>query len=135
MPGFPELRGPNSSPFIPAARSAGPGIYPRQMRGDARACCIGPFWTEASAGVDAYRRASGNHFPRKFVRILSANQTTKIAANERAKYSAVHKSALLAFVMASSLASEIDLLPGRIAAATTADLRRINFAALRRKWW
>jgi hypothetical protein len=29
--------------------------------------------------------------------------------------------------MTSSLASEIDLLPGRIAAAATADLRRINF--------
>ncbi|MHC2620777.1 hypothetical protein ACVIW2_002809 [Bradyrhizobium huanghuaihaiense] len=51
---------------------------------------------------------------------MSANQTTKIAANERAKYIAVHKSALLAFVMASSLASDIDLLPGRIMAAATA---------------
>jgi hypothetical protein len=58
--------------------------------------------------------------PRKFERILSANQTTKIAANARAKYRAVHKRALPAFVIASSLASELGLLPERIVAAATA---------------
>jgi hypothetical protein len=38
---------------------------------------------------------------------LSAYQTTKIATNERAKYRTVHKSALPAFDMASSLASDV----------------------------
>ncbi|WP_338311735.1 hypothetical protein [Bradyrhizobium sp. TM239] len=52
------------------------------------------------------------YFPRKFERIFSANQTAKIAPNARAKYRAVHKSALLAFVMVSSLASEMDCREG-----------------------
>jgi hypothetical protein len=65
-------------------------------------------------------RIGAPYFPRKLARILSANQTTKIAANARAKYRAVHRRALPAVVMASSLASELGLLPVRIVAAATA---------------
>ncbi|MGY4625836.1 hypothetical protein [Bradyrhizobium sp. USDA 4486] len=82
------------------------------------------------------RKASSarDHFPRKFERILSANQTTKIAANARTKYRAVHKSALAAFVMASSLASDIDLLPERIMAAATSRFAQDQFCRAAAKW-
>ena len=54
-------------------------------------------------------------FLRKLDRTLSANQNTKIAANDTQKYILVHKRAFPAFVIALSLASKKDSLNGTIA--------------------
>ena len=51
--------------------------------------------------------------PRKLDLNLSANQNAKIAANERQKYTPVHKKAFPAFVTALSLASKKDCVKGR----------------------
>lgn len=103
--------------WCPHERSGGESVIPacrfahlHSPASIARPLRLEPFRIAASMTSE---RDSGYGFPRKFDRIFSANHTTKIAANERAKYRAVHKSALPAFVMASSLASEIKFLAGK----------------------
>jgi hypothetical protein len=68
-------------------------------------------------------------FLRKLDRNLSANQTTKIAANDRRKYIPVHKRAFPAVVIALSLASKKDCLNGTIADNRMTDVAIDQFGA------